>query len=183
MNKENLWLIPLDDNGIPTVKDWQNTKYEIESNNVGVVLGPSGLIDIDLDWPEACKLAPEFLPPTLVSGRASNPSSHYWYKNGEKRKAQKFVTATFEHPSGHKKCICEIRSGEQYTIIPPSKRHGEDVRWENSFKPLEIDYASLEQALKLLSVAALLTVHWREGVRNDLCLAARGKRLPLGSLV
>jgi hypothetical protein len=52
-------------------------------HNVGILTGePSGgLVDVDCDAPEAAQAAAELLPPTgLVSGRAGNPASHYWYQ-------------------------------------------------------------------------------------------------------
>jgi hypothetical protein len=50
--------------------------------NIGNKLGkPSGLIDIDLDWPESRLLALAVLPPTgSVFGRASAGSGHYLYQ-------------------------------------------------------------------------------------------------------
>src|SRR5919201_1948680 len=50
--------------------------------NVGLLLGePSGgLVDVDLDCPEAVALAPHLLPQTgLTHGRPGNPGSHWWY--------------------------------------------------------------------------------------------------------
>src|SRR5262245_22928257 len=50
--------------------------------NIGLLLGaPSaGLVDIDIDCPEARAIAPLLLPPTqLISGRPGNPRSHWWY--------------------------------------------------------------------------------------------------------
>ncbi len=52
-------------------------------NNIGILTGePSGgLVDIDCDAPEARAAAQELLPTTrLISGRASAPASHYWYR-------------------------------------------------------------------------------------------------------
>ena len=52
-------------------------------HNVGILTGePSGgLVDVDCDAPEAAQAAAELLPPTgLISGRAGNPASHYWYR-------------------------------------------------------------------------------------------------------
>jgi len=53
-------------------KAWNN------GQNIGLLTGePSGwLVDVDLDCPEAVKIAERFLPSTLTSGRASNPDSH-----------------------------------------------------------------------------------------------------------
>src|SRR5262249_30738485 len=80
--------IPLKEKN-PGFKGWQ--KYQphngqIERDfrgegNVGLLLGaPSGgLVDIDLDWAEACDLAPRLLPATeMKGGRDGAPLSHWW---------------------------------------------------------------------------------------------------------
>src|SRR5207248_165410 len=62
--------------------------------NIGLLLGePSrGLVDVDLDAVEAIRAAGHLLPETgWVSGRASKPRSHYWYR-AQPRLAEK-VTA------------------------------------------------------------------------------------------
>lgn len=51
--------------------------------NVGVLLGEpvGGFVDIDLDSPDAIRLADDYLPPTTCEwGRASKPRSHRLYK-------------------------------------------------------------------------------------------------------
>ena len=51
--------------------------------NVGVLLGDAsnGLIDVDLDCPEALALAADYLPPTgALFGRDGKPKSHWLYK-------------------------------------------------------------------------------------------------------
>jgi len=71
----------------PVQPRWQNLRIKVEdipsyfngrSQNIGISLGEpsSGLVDVDLDAPEAIELAGHFLPPTLTSGRASVPTSH-----------------------------------------------------------------------------------------------------------
>ncbi len=39
----------------------------------------NGLVDVDLDRPEARRVATYLLPKTLVSGRESCPDGHSWY--------------------------------------------------------------------------------------------------------
>src|SRR5437762_9512237 len=74
----------------PRDKNWPDlhlsrneiSSYFQEGDNVGIVLGePSGgLVDVDLDVPEAIELAPEFLPQTnRKHGRAGARNSHCWY--------------------------------------------------------------------------------------------------------
>ena len=63
----------------PNRQGWQRERHTMEDipkcwnngQNIGVLTGePSGwLVDIDLDCPEALKIAGRFLDPTLTSGR------------------------------------------------------------------------------------------------------------------
>lgn len=81
--------IPTGEKG-PREPGWQNLKPSLDElerhlaigGNVGVRLGASsgGLVDVDLDCPEALTLAEIYLPPTdAVFGRASKPRSHFLY--------------------------------------------------------------------------------------------------------
>lgn len=55
--------------------------YFDNGQNIGIHVGePSGWrVDVDLDVPEVRRIAGRFLEPTLTSGRASSPDSHWWY--------------------------------------------------------------------------------------------------------
>src|SRR5829696_8754643 len=74
----------------PNLKGWQNLRlteadvdhyFGVAPKNIGVLLGdPSGgKVDVDLDVPEAVKIAPRFLASTVTSGRKGAPCSHWWY--------------------------------------------------------------------------------------------------------
>ena len=66
----------------PVLPEWQNLRIKVEevplyfdgkSQNIGILVGKpsSGVVDVDLDVPEAVKIAGHFLPSTLTSGRES----------------------------------------------------------------------------------------------------------------
>src|SRR4051794_25066687 len=58
-------------------------RFNGRPQNIGVLLGdPSdGLVDVDLDCPEAIAIAHLYLPPTqCIFGRRSKPRSHYIYR-------------------------------------------------------------------------------------------------------
>jgi hypothetical protein len=109
----------------PTRRGWQKLRistdegadYFRDVGNVGLLLGkPSaGLIDLDLDEPEAIEVAEAFLPPTeMIHGRDSKPSSHRWYQVAKVPAPLKFCD-----PDGGS-CLLEIRStGQQTKLIPP----------------------------------------------------------------
>jgi hypothetical protein len=73
----------------PVLDGWQKLRLkpaEVErySNgrpqNIGLILGVGGLVDVDLDTPEAGAAARELLPPTAFRfGRQSKPGSHCMY--------------------------------------------------------------------------------------------------------
>jgi Bifunctional DNA primase/polymerase, N-terminal len=102
----------------PTDKEWNKREltedtlpqyFNGAAQNVGVQLGASsrGLTDIDLDCPEALKLAPYFLPETnSIFGRASKPRSHLlYYINDAIDKGSDKLTGV------DKSCIVELRMG------------------------------------------------------------------------
>jgi len=86
------------------------------AGNIGIMLGePSGgLVDVDLDCPEAIELADEFLPPTtVVTGRPSAPRSHRWYL------APGLKTQQYRDPVT-KRMMLELRSTGGQTLVGPS---------------------------------------------------------------
>ncbi len=104
----------------PNFAGWQNftlSENEVPNHfngkpqNIGILLGTksSGLTDIDLDSPEAVKLADLFLPKTeAVFGRASKARSHRLYISNFP-KIEKFEFG---------ETIVEIRSTGGQTIFP-----------------------------------------------------------------
>src|SRR5215204_3145672 len=99
---------------------WQNERYDGETirsrvsggpRNLSVLLGkPSGgLVDVDLDCPEARMLAARFLPRTGASfGRASSPQSHLLYVVDPVPEYQRFVDQ--EAPDQDRATLVELRS-------------------------------------------------------------------------
>ena len=71
---------------------------------LGVRLG-DGLADVDLDDPVAREVAPWLLlpPPPAISGRASSPRSHWWYRLDA-------------DSGGQAKCVTHVR-GDGATLI------------------------------------------------------------------
>ncbi len=117
--------------------------------NIGLLLGePSGgLTDVDLDCPEAIDLAPQYLPPTLaITGRASAPNSHWWYR------CPGAVTRKHHFP-GTKKMIVEIRSTGCQTVVGPSIHpSGEAYEWLTG-EPAAVEHEVLARAVEGLARA------------------------------
>jgi hypothetical protein len=154
-------------------------RYFTNGQNIGIHVGePSGWrVDVDLDVPEILKVAGRFLPPTLTSGRASSPDSHWWYvcPGVEHR--------TFKDMGGE--TILELRSTGHHTLVWPSVHpSGEQVKWsEGGLEAQEISAGELTRACRELASAGLIARHLppvkdkRTGVgggRHDAALALAG---------
>lgn len=151
-------------------------KYFNHGENIGVILGQAsnGLADVDLDTIEAVSLAPHFLPYTeLVHGRASKPSSHFWYiAPGASPKKFTDLNGT---------PLVEIRSTGQQTIAPPSVHpSGEVLAWDRDGEPVTVDGAELLRAVARLATAALFVRHWPVGSRHHAANALAGMLLRAG---
>lgn len=171
----------------PARNGWQNLRidedqiprYFNNGQNIGLHCGePSGwLVCVDLDTPEALKLGGRFLSPTLTSGRASTPDSHWWFyaRGGEHR--------TFTGLDGS--MILEHRSTGHHTLVHPSVHpSGEGYHW--SEEGLEIERVAADGLLfdcQQLASAALIARHLPEarnpangtgGGRHALALALAG---------
>ena len=170
----------------PTLRGWTKLRvgedeiadYFTESQNVGILLGkPSrGLVDIDLDAPEAAAVADSFLPETgMVHGREGKPNSHSWYRVGNAPDPQKFNDTDGT-------CLLEIRSTGQQTVVPPSFHpSGETLRWAKSGPPKKIKADRLVRAASSLAAAVLLIRHYpAAGSRNEYGLALAGFLLKSG---
>ena len=90
-------------------------RYFTNGENIGLLLGEAsnGLMDTDLDCPEAVAVAEYILPTTLMSGREKSPRSHYWYLTTPLPKYRKFTEINGE-------TILEIRGAGHQTVVPPS---------------------------------------------------------------
>jgi hypothetical protein len=146
--------------------------------NVGIILGAAsgGLVDVDLDSPQAIAVANFFLPQTgLIHGRPSKPRSHCWYTCSPTPMPQRF-----SDPDGT--CLVEIRSDGQQTIVPSSvHKSGELLVWHADEEPASVNARQLADAVAHVAAAALLANHWPvEGSRNHAANAVAGMLLRAG---
>src|SRR5262245_22129481 len=132
--------VPLKQKG-PTLAGWQRleldaTRLDEHFNgralNIGVLLGaPSGgLVDVDLDAPEAVALAARFLPATHSHfGRASKRRSHWLYITDPLVRPEKFADPTGDAAP----CLVELRGDRQQTVFPGSIHpSGEPIEWDEN---------------------------------------------------
>lgn len=163
----------------PIISNWPKAEFTEEdlhdhfdhSQNIGIVLGDrsNGLVDVDLDCPEALLLSDGLLPKTgIIFGRKSRPGSHraYLCKDAERHIA-------FKHPST-KEVLVELRANGHQTVFPGSKVLGELVEFDVDELPAQISWAELQRSASLLATGCLLVRCWNEGNRHDLSLAVAG---------
>jgi hypothetical protein len=140
--------------------------------NVGVKMGaPSGgLVDVDLDSPEALALADDFLPPTeAVFGRASTPRAHRLYKaTPADKRTEQFKDPTID--DDHKAMLVELRATGGQTMAPGSihPESGEAIDWVNDGAPLATEYTALLARVQRLAAAVLLVRHYPAKTKRNL---------------
>jgi hypothetical protein len=153
--------------------------------NIGILLGDEyGSTDLDLDSPEAVRVASEFAPETgAVFGHRSKPQSHYLYRCDPGIPSRQFKDPTIAEED--KNMIVELRCqteagriGRQ-TVVPPSvhKETGEAIEFAPGFDghPANVDADQLVRAVELIAASALIARHWpKKGYRHEACLALAG---------
>ncbi len=165
----------------PNRKGWERERWRAEDvsevwddgQGVGLLLGePSGgLVDVDLDRPEARAVARHLLPPTLKSGRQSCPDGHRWYRCDPIP-----TTRDFKLPGkGGDRCVVELRSTGRQTVVAPSVHpKGDRYVWGDG-ELATISGDVLDVHVENIATAALLLINYPgEGARHDYINAATG---------
>jgi hypothetical protein len=177
--------IPYREKG-PTLEGWKQLRITQENaahyfngapQNIGIILGEvsRGLVDVDIDCPEALLLASHLLPATGGRfGRASKRASHWLYFSNVPKHIK------YEDPNidGAGKTIVELRSGGVQTVFPGSTHvSGEFIGFEDDADPTQIavvDKTVLEAAVGVLAAACLFARYFPKKGRHDFCLALGG---------
>lgn len=153
--------------------------------NIGVLLGePSGgLVDVDVDAPEAVSLASHFLPATGAGfGRASKPRSHWLYRAETPAKTKQWRDP--RSPKDRVGMMVELRSDGAQTVFPGSTHEsGEPIAWADYGTPTALDADALRDACGRLAAASLLARYWPgPGARHDAALGLAGGLIRAGWL-
>ena len=173
---------------MPVKAGWQNqtlSNVDIERDfpdgkklNIGIVLGDAsgGVLDIDLDCPEAIGMADKFLPPTgMIFGRPGAPRSHRIY-----RVSKCGSRIGFSGP-GDEGMLVEFRGNGAQTVFPPSTHEsGEQIAFNEDGSPATIDHDALIRNVQHLAAASLLAKHWADGKRHEIAMAFSGGLLRAG---
>jgi hypothetical protein len=169
----------------PKHKDWQSKDHPFETwhTGVGVQFGPpsDGLLDVDLDCPEAVELARFFLPETeCVFGRKGAPCSHWLYVSDAWEQAETVTTqfTDIEEKGEHGVMLLELRTGRvdengkvkgAQSMVPPSLHpSGERVKWDRDGEPAWVDADEIREVVSTVAAAALLVRHYpSKGRRHE----------------
>ena len=169
----SLLALPLGEKKCDT-PGWQSALDDVPGlllggqRNLAVRLGPrSGMLaDVDLDTPEAVRVAPYLLPPTRTrSGTDARPGSHWWYVAPD-GPSQGRGTARYASPSGGAGVppvtYAELRWDGGYTVLPPSLHpDGWLYEWEgrpadDPLPPPAVAWDSLDRSVREVAGGALL---------------------------
>jgi len=161
----------------PVMANWQSFKcapdqvYEQFSNadSIGLILGTSGLVDVDFDSQETIAFAHLF-PQTAAISRHSKAISHYLYYSSYDGQMQ------FLDPTPDKGLLLELRGGNRCVLAPPSMHpHGEQLVWNGiEFAHVSIDL--LKERASMVAAFALIARYWppKNSVRHAAGLAVGG---------
>jgi Bifunctional DNA primase/polymerase, N-terminal len=171
----------------PRGNAWQELRIDAPSvsrhfkdmpQNIGILLGISGLTDIDLDVPEALLPASTFLPETgMVFGRASKPASHYLYFADPA-----LPTEQFRDPLTNDMLV-ELRGLKKdgtvgLQTVAPGSTHmsGEAIAFEpgRDLIPTGVDPNVLIRATRTTAAATLLARYWPAKGRHVAMMALAG---------
>jgi len=173
--------------GTPEIKSWSGLNLKITKeewkqkySDCEIALRLDGVVDLDIDNRIAKRFVDKYITTCeAISGRPSNPKSHYWWK-GQLEKAAfslpKDLIKYYEHAI-HGATLCEIRSGHQYYTIVPGSLHSKDpehVKWEhyNSIKEYSGD---LNKDIRKIALStALCILYAPKGSRDEYCTAIAG---------
>lgn len=150
----------------PALKGWQHLRLDEAAlalhfngtGNIGLILGEASghLVDVDLDCPEACALAAEFLPPTgAKTGRPGAPASHWWYIAPGAR------TRRHADPVD-RGAIVELRGAGAQTLVGPSVHPSGEAYDPLEGEPARVDADELAACVARLAEAVVERRHGRK---------------------
>ncbi len=159
-------------------------RYFSPGDNIGGLWGePSGwIVDIDLDWDEACEVAPYLLPDTFAYGRADRPYSHYLFRCREVSTSKwRLRPPSRGEDEDEKLTVVELRSTGAQSVLPPSWHPDGDQYEINGDLPIkEISQVELKRMLDSIAGAAVLVRYFPQGGRHDYIHAITGALMHSG---
>jgi hypothetical protein len=173
--------------GKPEIKKWSDETLHISKeewknkySHCAIALRLDENIDFDIDNSLVKRFIDKYVVSCgAVSGRSSNPSSHYLWK-GKSNYAKFVLPKHFESiykEFPHGATLCEIRSGSgHYTIVPKSLhfKANEYVEWER-YEDIKNYPGDLDSDLRKVALStALCILYASQGSRDEYCTAIAG---------
>lgn len=156
--------------------EWQ------DGEGVGLHLGPSGVVDVDFDWPETTGWAELFFKEhDCVFGRGGIPT-HVLVKADIDKRIKYALPKSFDsmlppaeegEDDEHRFMVMEIRAGDHYTMIPPSTHpNGQKLEFIFDNEPQQWDAKKLRRYVGTIAFLATCERFWANGgSRHDCALA------------
>ena len=162
-----MWVTP-NDGKAPILDDWPNLRLDEDGirrsfgpdHNVGVILGASGLADLDFDDRAAVEACRALAPPELV-GTAE------FEHGGRPRlimRSDGVQTRRFKRADGS--MLLELRGEGAQTVFPPSI-HPDRLTyvWVNDADPREVEAGRLWVISAMIATVAYASEFWSAGSR------------------
>lgn len=151
-------------------------------NNVGMMID-KGMVDVDLDWPEAQMIWPMFAreDKSLQWGRHGRNTHHVYRTEIEKPVNFELpnVVGAPEMKGAHGRMILQLRTssnGEPYHVMIPPSTHPDGDKLEGTLSPLE-DFSVedvMEAAARTAGLSALVRFYPSQGNRDEVMLGLVG---------
>src|SRR6266567_1966883 len=121
--------------------------------DVGIDVGTSGLVDVDIDCPEAAQFAEWLLPPTATIGREGKAVSHLLFRCDDPVSSKHF------HDLDGKEIIAVLAKNR--LPLPPSThaKAGGPLLWTQDVEPAEVD-GTIVNTVAEIAALTLITLHW-----------------------
>ena len=173
--------------GTPIVKSWSDANFKISEqewqqkySHCEIALRLDDDVDFDIDNDLVKRFIDKYIVSCgAISGRPTNPTSHYWWKGKLDFKQfalPKELESHYKH-FPHGGTLCEIRNGPTcYTIVPRSKhsKANEHVAWEK-FTGINQYPGDLNKDLRKVALSTALSIlYGGQGKRDQYCTAIAG---------
>ena len=173
--------------GLPEINKWSSkdlsiTKEEWKNSYKGceIALRLDHDVDLDIDNSIAKRFVNKYIKYCgAISGRPSNPTSHYWFKGQLDKTVFSLPKELEKHYENfpHGATLCEIRSGSNFYTIVPGSLHSkvhEHVRWEK-YEGIKEYPGDLDLDLRKIALStALCILYASKGSRDEYCTAIAG---------
>ena len=173
--------------GKPLLKSWSGANFKISEqewaqkySHCEIALRLDDDVDFDIDNDLVKRFIGKYIVSCgAISGRPTNPTSHYWWRGKLDFKQFALPKELEDHYKDfpHGGTLCEIRNGPTcYTIVPKSKhsKANEYVTWEK-FTGMNQYPGDLNKDLRKVALSAALSIlYGGQGKRDQYCTAIAG---------